>query len=98
MAYIMVGGEKVMPYKSRVPCKYPGCGKLIQPDTMYCEDHTTLRNSQYEKYDRDKDTKRRSAVHGSGSVTSMLQSIHSVSSDTPKEFWFRQRRSITSYR
>ena len=59
MAFIMAGGEKVMPYKSRVPCKYPGCAKLIQPGTMYCEEHTTLRNSQYEKYGRDKDTKRR---------------------------------------
>lgn len=59
MAFIMAGGEKIMPYKSRVPCKYPGCGKLIQPGTMYCEEHATLRNSQYEKYGRDKDTKRR---------------------------------------
>ena len=48
-----------MPYKSRVPCKYPGCGKLIQPGTMYCDEHAALRNSQYEKYGRDKDTKRR---------------------------------------
>lgn len=59
MAFIMAGGEKVMPYKSRVSCKYPGCGKLIQSGTMHCKAHTTLRNSQYEKYDQDKDTKRR---------------------------------------
>ena len=36
------------------------------------------------------------AVHGKGFVTSMLQSIRSVSSAMPKEFWFQQKRFTTS--
>lgn len=58
VAFIMAGGEKVMPYKSKAPCKYPGCGKLIQPGKMYCEEHTALRNREYEKYGRGKNTKK----------------------------------------
>lgn len=49
-----------MPYKSKVPCKYPGCGELIPAGSIYCEEHTAIRNSQYEKYGRDKNIKRRS--------------------------------------
>ncbi len=48
-----------MPYKSKVPCKYPNCEKLVCVGQMYCEEHATIRNSQYEKYGRNKNTKRR---------------------------------------
>ena len=48
-----------MPYKSKVPCKYPGCKELIPAGSMYCREHAALRNSQYEKYGRDKNAKRR---------------------------------------
>lgn len=48
-----------MPYKSKVPCEYPGFGALNYAGSMYCEEHAVIRNSQYEKYGRDKNTKRR---------------------------------------
>ena len=59
VAFIMAGGKHVMPYKSKVPCKSPGCGKLIPFGKMYCEEHTVLRNEEYEKYGRDKNAKRK---------------------------------------
>ena len=28
-----------MPYRSRVPCRHPGCPELVPPGTKYCEKH-----------------------------------------------------------
>ena len=46
-----------MPRKPKHPCSYPGCKELVEG--RYCEEHAKVRNSQYEKYNRDPDTKRR---------------------------------------
>ena len=39
-----------MPRKPKKPCNYPGCPKLT--DGLYCEEHKTIVNQQYEKYGR----------------------------------------------
>ncbi len=46
-----------MPKKPKHPCAYPGCNQLVEG--RYCEEHTKVRNSQYEKYGRNPDTRRR---------------------------------------
>lgn len=46
-----------MPRKPKHPCDFPGCKELV--DGRFCEEHTKVRNSQYEKYNRDPNTKRR---------------------------------------
>lgn len=40
-----------MPKKPKRPCSYPGCSKLT--DDMYCEDHKSIVNKNYNKYERD---------------------------------------------
>lgn len=52
-----MGGN--MPKKPKHPCAFPGCPELVEPGSSYCEKHAKERNKQYEKYKRDKDTKRR---------------------------------------
>ena len=47
----------MMPRKPKHPCSYPGCPKLT--DKRFCEEHEKLSNSNYEKYGRDKSTKKR---------------------------------------
>lgn len=46
-----------MPSKPKKPCVYPGCPALVTG--RYCEEHARKVNSDYEKYSRDKSTKRR---------------------------------------
>lgn len=46
-----------MPRKPTTPCSYPGCNKLVEG--RFCEEHTQKHNKDYEKFDRDKSTKRR---------------------------------------
>ena len=46
-----------MPRKPKHPCSYPGCPKLT--DKRFCEEHEKLSNSNYEKYGRDRSTKKR---------------------------------------
>lgn len=46
-----------MPRQPKHPCSYPGCPKLT--DKRFCEEHEKLSNSNYEKYGRDKSTKKR---------------------------------------
>ncbi len=46
-----------MPKKPKRPCSYPGCPKLT--DGRYCEEHERLVNKQYERYDRNPDTRKR---------------------------------------
>ena len=31
-----------MPYRSKVPCKHPGCPNLVPPGQKYCEAHRRL--------------------------------------------------------
>ena len=83
-----------MPRKPKHPCSYPGCPKLT--DKRFCEEHEKLSNSNYEKYGRDKSTRRDMVVHGRGSVISTLRSIHSVSCVLNAELSCRLKRFITS--
>ena len=46
-----------MPTKPKRPCSYPGCPNLT--DGRYCPEHQQKVNSNYEKYGRDKATKKR---------------------------------------
>lgn len=31
-----------MPYRSKVPCRHPGCPELVDPKVKYCEKHKAL--------------------------------------------------------
>lgn len=46
-----------MPRRSKRPCSYPGCPNLTEG--RYCEEHSKLMNSRYEKYQRASGTKQR---------------------------------------
>ena len=46
-----------MPMKPKRPCSYPDCPNLT--DGRYCPEHQQKVNSNYEKYGRDKASKRR---------------------------------------
>lgn len=46
-----------MPYKPKTPCSYPGCPKLTT--TRFCKEHQKLYDRNYEKYDRDRNAKRK---------------------------------------
>ena len=35
-------GSSKMPYRSKVPCRHPGCAALVEPGTKYCEKHKSL--------------------------------------------------------
>ena len=45
-----------MPRKPKRPCSYPGCPNLT--DGRYCEEHERIMNRQYEKYGRNKASKK----------------------------------------
>ena len=49
------GGQ--MPRKPKKPCAYPGCPNLT--DGRYCPEHQSKVNSDYEKYGRDKNAKKK---------------------------------------
>lgn len=51
------GDGEPMPRKPKRPCSYPGCPELTEG--RYCEEHAAMMNKQYEKYNRDPDTRRR---------------------------------------
>lgn len=46
-----------MPRKPKRPCSYPGCPELT--DDRYCEQHQSLVNKQYNKYQRDHESNKR---------------------------------------
>jgi 5-methylcytosine-specific restriction protein A len=46
-----------MPRKPKHPCAYDSCPELT--DRRYCPEHEKLMNHNYEKYGRDKHSKRR---------------------------------------
>ena len=48
-----------MPRKPDVPCRYPGCSRLVPAGERYCDEHRSRVNSDYEKYGRDKTAKRK---------------------------------------
>ena len=50
-------GGVAVPSKPKKPCAYPGCPALVPG--RYCEEHARKVNSDYEKFSRDKQTKRR---------------------------------------
>ena len=50
-------GGVAVPSKPKKPCAYPGCPALVTG--RYCEEHARKVNSDYEKFSRDKQTKRR---------------------------------------
>ena len=52
----VIGGD-AMPMKPKRPCSYPGCPNLT--DGRFCPEHQKQVNSNYEKYCRDKATKKR---------------------------------------
>ena len=46
-----------MPYRPNTPCKHPGCGRLVQYGTAYCEQHEPLhrndtKSTKEKGYDR----------------------------------------------
>lgn len=46
-----------MPRKPKRPCSYPGCPELT--DDRYCEQHQSLVNKQYNKYQRNPESNKR---------------------------------------
>ena len=50
-------GVMQVPSRPKKPCAYPGCPNLT--DGRYCAEHTRKANSDYEKYGRNRNTKRR---------------------------------------
>ena len=46
-----------MPRKPKRPCSHPGCPNLTEG--RFCEEHAKLVNQNYEKYERDPQSKRR---------------------------------------
>lgn len=46
-----------MPRKPLKPCRYPGCPKLVEGP--YCEEHAKRVAKNYEKYERDPESKKR---------------------------------------
>lgn len=48
-----------MPRKAKRPCRYKGCPELTESASGYCEKHEKLIESQYNKYGRTPEAKRR---------------------------------------
>lgn len=46
-----------MPTKPKKPCGFPGCPKLTH--ARYCEEHTRVMNTRYNKYERPYDSSER---------------------------------------
>ena len=46
-----------MPTKPKKPCGYPGCPQLTHG--RYCDDHTKVMNTRYNKYERSYDSSER---------------------------------------
>ena len=36
-----------MPRKPNIPCKHPGCPKLVSHNSQYCEEHKELHKHEY---------------------------------------------------
>lgn len=48
-----------MPRKAKRPCRYRGCPELTESDSGYCTKHEKLMQSQYNKYGRTPEAKKR---------------------------------------
>ena len=48
-----------VPRKPRRGCGYPGCPRLAVDGGQYCEEHKSLTNKQYDRYQRDPDFNKR---------------------------------------
>ena len=46
-----------MPCKPKTPCSYPGCPRLCSG--RFCEEHQKEYDRQYERYGRDRESKKR---------------------------------------
>ena len=46
------GGDMLLPYRSKKPCRHPGCPALISPKQSppYCEDHIKGRHRSYDDH------------------------------------------------
>jgi 5-methylcytosine-specific restriction protein A len=38
-------GKIAMPRRPNIPCKHPGCNRLIPPEKKYCDEHIVLHSS-----------------------------------------------------
>ena len=85
-ALAMHGGVTV-PSKPKKPCAYPGCPALVTDGTV-----RSMQEKQTAIMKNSAEISRPNAVmdvRGKESVTSTLQSIHSVRSVMSMDFWFR---------
>lgn len=48
-----------MPWKAKRPCRYSGCAELADVSTGYCERHLKLVQSQYNRFGRTPEAKKR---------------------------------------
>jgi 5-methylcytosine-specific restriction enzyme A len=48
--FFMPKGGIAVPSKPKKPCAFPGCPKLTLD--VYCEEHASLRQKQYDRYNR----------------------------------------------
>ena len=95
-ALAMHGGITV-PSKPKKPCAYPGCPALVA--RRYCEEHARKVNSDYEKFSRDKQTKRRYGRAWKRIRDKYaLRSIRSVSCVLNVDLQFRWKRFTTRSR
>lgn len=44
-----------MPRKPRRPCAYPGCARLAEENSTYCDEHKKVMDKQYQTYERPAD-------------------------------------------
>lgn len=52
-----------MPWKAKRPCRYSGCSELADVEVGYCERHLKLIQSQYNRYGRTPEAKKRYGYH-----------------------------------
>lgn len=62
-----------MPRFPKHPCSYPGCPNLT--DDRYCDKHKSLMVNSYERYGRDKTTKRKYG-HSWSKIRKAYVSVH----------------------
>lgn len=48
-----------MPRKPRRGCAYPGCARLAEGKSAYCDEHKKIMNKQYQRYKRPADSNKK---------------------------------------
>lgn len=48
-----------MPRKPRRGCAYPGCARLAEEKSAYCDEHKKVMDKQYQKYKRPVDSNKK---------------------------------------